>query len=357
MTFSLFACGDTSTDTAGTDTASAVTGGTDTASALPSDTDSSAGTSSVTSEPDLPIIPEDTVDNKVLAIDQIKERAVIYDLDAYQEGDTLEDLEIWSLPIGHAGGIKYREDTVFGDVIIVAGSKSAIYEYPSGKELWSTINPGNNPHSIEILPSGNVVIANSTGNSIRLFAASSVLKGDVGGGQRHIDYPAHGAHGVLWDPEYDVLWVLGGELRAYGVYGSGVDEKLTKVNGMGCGVEFGHDLQPDMLDSRYLYVTAGKVYRYDKENDRIEDFPYSVAMQFGEIKGFSHNQNNKYFSTGPLGGAGKFFEGHWKASWLTDTIYFYAQKVSNGRIVISKTVLVSEESAFYKVRALCGQYQ
>ena len=95
--------------------------------------------------------------NMLMALDQLGERLVIYDLDAYEDGKKLDDLETFAIKTGHAAGLRYREDTVLGNVILVAGSNTAIYSYPTGKRLWYTRTPGSNPHSIEMLPSGNIV--------------------------------------------------------------------------------------------------------------------------------------------------------------------------------------------------------
>jgi len=372
MAFGLVACGNTDpvtdTDSApastgeitSTDTGSeSATSSVDTSTNTSTDTESSGSSSSANT--DEVTLQEDVIPNWVIANDQIKERAVIYDLDKYEPGDKLEDLEVWSVKTGHAAGVKYREDTVFGDVVIVAGSYSAIYEYPSGKELWGTNNPGNNTHSIEILPSGNIVLANSTGNSLRMFAASEILKGNKGGAQRYTDYKLEGAHGVLWDPEYEVLWALGGhELVAYFLTGSGVSEKLVVVPDMGTpfDVGYGHDLTPDYMDTRYLYFTAGSVYRFDKEtNEVMTSFPYASDFKQPEVKGFCHSPNDKYISTGELGGAGKFFANSSKESWLTDTLIFFYKEAKKGKVSMKKIEIVAEESAFYKVRYFCGQYQ
>jgi len=92
-----------------------------------------------------------------------------------------------------------------------------------------------------------------------------------------VDYELNGAHGVLWDPEYEVLWGLGGyELVAYAVSGSGTKEKISKISDMGTSIKnlgYGHDLQPDYTDTRYLYFTAGNVYRFDKETNKAGSFP------------------------------------------------------------------------------------
>ena len=301
--------------------------------------------------------------NMVMANDQIKERVVIYDFDLYEKGDTLEDLEVWSVKTGHAAGVKYREDTVFGDVVIVAGSHSAIYEYPSGKEVWGTDNPGNNTHSVEILPSGNIVLANSTGNNLRFFAASAQLEGDNAKAQSYKEYPLDGAHGVLWDPEYDVLWALGDyELAAYRVIGEGSAQTLQKVGGMGASLPEektgGHDLAPDYSDSQYLYLTVNAcTLRFDKEENTFDArFKNYNKLNGNSVKGFGNNLNGNFFMAipGDKNGTGTNFEGHWKASWLTDTIYFCYMKTEN---LMYKLGVKSEESGFYKVRVFVGQYQ
>jgi len=353
MVFALFACTDTPEQPTDGATDSAVSSSSSGSQAPATDSESTDGSEDVP-QPEVEKVP-----NLVLAIDQIKERAVVYDLDKYETGDTLEDLEVWDVETGHAAGLKYREDTVFGDVVLIGGSKSAIYEYPSKKEIWSTTNPGNNTHSIEILPSGNIVLANSTGNSLRFFYTSALLEGDAAKAQKHTDYELAGAHGVLWDPEYEVLWALGGyELVAYTLSGEGTKEKLTPLSGMGCslkGLGYGHDLQPDFTDSRYLYFTAGNVFRFDK--DEVTASRMDKAFQLNEIKGFSNNPNNQFFSTGELGGKGKFFANSSKESWLTDTILFYTKEERRGKMVVIKEEIVAEKSAFYKVRSFYGKYQ
>lgn len=374
MVFALVACGDgPSTETAGTDTSSQTVSSSDTAS---SETASSETASSETASSETVTDTEggdassDTVDepvtpvkfpNLVMANDQMKNRLVIFDFDKYEEGDTLEDLEVWSVNSGHAAGLKYREDTVFGDVVLVGGSHSAIYEYPSGKEIWGTDNPGNNTHSIEILPSGNVIIANSTGGDVRLFRTSALLTGDTARASTYVSVPLSGAHGVLWDPEYEMLWGLGGgELVAFEVRGEGVNQKLVKINGVGGTLpeekSSGHDLSPDYLDSQFLYITVDScVMKFDKEeNEFVTEFENFETLTGKYIKGLSNNPNGNFFEPGPAGGEGTSWKDWSKASWCTDRIYYFT---ANEDGTLTRTEIVSNENAFYKVRAFCGQYQ
>lgn len=307
------------------------------------------------SEPEFVVSP-----NMVMANDQLSKRLVIYDLDAYEEGKSLDDLEVWEVETGHAAGLKYREDTVFGDVIIVAGSNSAIYSFPSGRKLWGTNSPGNNPHSVELLPSGNFVIASSTGGTVRLFYTSYILDRSWSKANTYVDYTLEGAHGVLWDPEYQVLWALGNyDLIAYRLQGEGGEEILVEDPDMSIelpeGKYLGHDLSADYTDTRYLYITVGScVMKVDKEQGvLIEDFPNYDILNAANVKGLSNNPDGNFFISGESGGEGTSWQDWGNASWCTDSIYF----CRNSGGSLEKLKITSTQSAFYKVRAFCGSYQ
>lgn len=298
--------------------------------------------------------------NMLMAHDQLGERLVIYDLDAFENGKNLDDIEAFSIKTGHAAGLKYREDTVLGNVILVAGSRSAIISYPTGKRIWYTSDPGSNPHSIEMLPSGNIVIASSSDGLLRLFKTSALVDKDRDVAKTYTDYKLDDAHGVLWDPEYQILWALGAyDLKAFSVVGEGSEESLVEVPQMSIklpeGKYWGHDLSADYTDTRYLYITVGScIMRFDKENlSLIEDFPHSDLINRSNVKGFSNNISGNFFATGETGGEGCEWQDWWKASWCTNIIYYYR---TNGE-TLEKITLTTEKSAFYKARAFCGRYQ
>ena len=303
---------------------------------------------------------KEQVPNKVMAIDQHNQKIIVYDLDKISAGDSLDLAEEWSVD-AQGAGLKYREDTVFGDVILLAGTPARMYSYPEGEILWSTNAPGTNPHSIEILPSGNIVIANSTGGTVRFFNTSALLDGDTAGAGKWHEYTLPGAHGVLWDPEYDVLWALGDDdLVAYTVSGTGTSQKLIKVNGMGAKLpekkNGGHDLAADLTDTRYLYLsTNAAVFRFDKEeNELIERFDQYGKLSTTSVKGFGNNQNGNFFYCFPNHGPGTAWENEERADWCTDTIYFCYWKTEN---FMYKQAYVSDTAAFYKCRVFYGQYQ
>ena len=327
--------------------------GTDTAT----DTETNTSTSGDT---ELNLTPNGP--NQFMACDQQTGRIIVYDLGKIEPGDDLDDAEIWSYNQGYAAGLKYREDTVFGDVILTAGTPSAIVSYPDKKVIWSTNNSGNNPHSIEILPSGNIVIANSTGGTVRMFY-TSVLKngGTAAQASRYSEVNLAGAHGVLWDPEYEVLWAVGNnEVVAYNVKGEGASQTLSLIGGMGAkfpgGKGGGHDLAADLTDTRYLYVTTNtNVFRFDKEENALDDkFPQYGKLSTTAVKGFGNNLNGNFFYCFPNHGPGTVWANDSKADWCTDTVYFCYMKTEN---FMYKQAYKSSTAAFYKVRTFYGQYQ
>jgi len=351
--FTLAACGgNTSTDTAptGTDSAEETT-------ASVTDTDTSKNTESEKEE----WKPLEVMDNKVLVSDYENKRIIVYDLDLVGDDGKLEDAEIWALENAYSASVKYREDTVFGDVILhTADYNASIVDYKTKKTVWASKgDAGWGVHSIEILPSGNIVTAGATDGIVRLFnSANAVNKGDS---VKYVDYPGLvGAHGVLWDPEYNCLWALGAnELVAYQVIDNGDGtESLKKILGLGGKLpdegRGGHDLAADLLDSRYLWITSSKVLRFDKEegtfSDKYENF---AKLDKNAVKGFGNNLNRNYIYT-----QAKYDDKSWTSqgneAWATDTITFCYWKSENF-LYLKKCV--AEGAQFYKARVFYGKYQ
>ena len=306
---------------------------------------------------------EQSVPDQVMIHNHLTGVLGIYDMALYEEGCTLDDLSVWSCDVPEGGAdARYREDTVFGDVIVVTKSgAAAIYSYPEGKLLWRTGDPGNNSHSIEILPGGNVIVANSTGATLRLFKTSALTSGDTEIAARYTEYPLDGAHGVLWDPEYQVLWALGNtELAAYALSGEGTDQTLVKVNGQGIKLPsdslWGHDLSADLTNTEYLWLTTGyDVFRFNKENNElIEKYPQYGKLDRGNVKGFSNTPNGTYFFCYPNFGPGTSWEKENYADWCTDRVSYAYMKSENFMYVQE---IPFEEGAFYKVRTFWGKYQ
>lgn len=353
LMFSLCACGENTTNP---------TTGTQTGAPEVSNTNSDNSSTTENSGQSTPSVP-----NQVISYDGISGRLIVYDMDVLGDSTNLDEAEVWSFPIREKGldgatGIKYREDTVFGDVIVAAtGDGAMMFSYPEGKVLWHVSYCGENPHSIEILPSGNIVCASTNPDSqIFLFHTSQLLNGDEAASKKYEKYTFSDVHGVLWDPTEEVLWALGSnELVAYVVSGDPATEKLTRMGGMG-GVlptPYGHDLAADFTDTGYLYVTTGKaVYRFCKETNEFDaKFENHAKVSMENIKGFGNNPNGNFFFTAADGGKGTSWEGKYGASWSTATIYYCYQKTEY--MFYRKACVSERDGCFYKARVFYGKYQ
>ncbi len=131
-----------------------------------------------------------------------------------------------------------------------------------------------NPHSIELLPDGNVASVSSGG----LFTLWPVPEGNdavnaetrLAPNPRGRQYPIVGGHGMVWDPEIEILWVLGyDELAGYRYDFNKKDPALAKefsipVNGT--IAELGHDLYPVPNQRAFLVTGVGVgVFDVDKK--------------------------------------------------------------------------------------------
>lgn len=326
---------------------------------LPTDTDTDTEISASTEEKEWE--PLKVMDDKVLVSDYRNKKIIVYDLSLVGDDGDLNGAEVWVLENAYSASVKYRENTVYGDVILHAANYDAsIVDYNTKQVVWEAPGvAGWGVHSIEILPSGNIVTAGATDGILRMFnAANCVFKGDE---MSYVDYPGlPSAHGVLWDPEYECLWALGAnELVAYEVIDNeDGTQSLRKIGGMGAklptGGLGGHDLAADLQDSRYLWITSSKVLRFDKEEGTFtERYPNSSKLNKGNVKGFGNNLNGNFIYT-----QAKAEDQNWvnagKESYATDTIVFGFWK-SESMFYLKKCVC--EGAEFYKARVFYGKYQ
>ncbi len=301
-----------------------------------------------------------------LVCEQTKNQVVVFDMASYN-GTNLDDNIVWNYrPVGRGSavkcmaGAKYRSDTVFGNVVLMCagGGYASMVTYPEKKELWEVSDSGGNPHSVEILPDGNVLVASSTG-TIRLYHTSALVSDPDAKVTQALEYELAGAHGLLWDPKYNCLWAIGDvELACYKVEGTGASAKLVKDTARTKRLpdNWGHDLSADFTDSDKLWLTTGNfVYRFDKTSATFEkNFPNSTFLSRPYTKGFGNNRNGHTFYCMPNQGIGRAWNKSDFAEWCTDTIN-YAGTDSNGNTVWKSCV--SERNAFYKVVTFYGKYQ
>ncbi len=150
-----------------------------------------------------------------------------------------------------------------------SGGTCAMLEYPSGKKLWATTKEsGNNPHSMELLPNGNIAVA-SSGGTVRIYAASQ--PGDAG--QRFAEVELDSAHGVEWDAGTQrLIAVYYHGVRAYTI-GTASQPVLTEDTAMRADHEWlcGHDLISIPGKAGQYWITgSGGLWTYHAVTHRLE---------------------------------------------------------------------------------------
>ncbi len=223
----------------------------------------------------------------VALVDQLNNIIVVLDL---SRGDlTCEDAVLWQWsPQPEQGfsftrNVRHRLDEAKlcyspawgGEVLAVCSSSGflGLAEYPSGRCLWNQAAVGYGPHSMEVLPDGSVAVACSGNGArergcIRVYSAREGRESDV-----YAEFPLPGAHGVLWDPERELLWCLGSERLTACRWIGGIG--LSEFPGLG-GVlpaRGGHDLSPVYGNSDRLWVSSRTVWQFSKtQNAFLSDY-------------------------------------------------------------------------------------
>lgn len=265
---------DTSSDTdSDTDASSSTKTGSSASASTDTSTDTSSSTDTGTVEPPLTI--QDVLgssEHLVLLTDQKNQRLLVCDLAV--EDWSKDKAVVWQYKT-YAGvaGIKVRDNEYYGErvVLFCAGTRASIVSYKTKKVLLDTKKAPGNSHSVELLPNGVFVVAGSTGNEVRIYGAGKTTHSDS------IAFPS--AHGVLWDPKYNVLWISGAnQLDAYRVTGTATSPKLELVKDMQYRPNTSlHDLAPVYGNPDALLLTgANGVVLFDKTTGKVS-YDYSAG--------------------------------------------------------------------------------
>lgn len=211
--------------------------------------------------------------------------------------------------------VKYRWSEHFQtNVVLFANARgtAGMIEYPSGKCLWKE-HVSQSPHSIEMMPNGDIVVASSGGGDWEEGRLYYFELADDGTYKATTQHYLNGAHGVLWDTDNNVLWGLGfPELVAYMVgTNSQGQATLYLVDGWGTTVPdgTGHDLMPDYSNRDIMWVTDNvSIYQFSKyQNKILEEFPNSKKLtKMPTVKGVTSFSDGvvAFVSYGDASGSG-----------------------------------------------------
>ncbi|WJH32867.1 DUF6528 family protein [Paenibacillus sp. CC-CFT747] len=255
---------------------------------------------------------------------------------APSESNGFEGLTVgWGLP----SDVKLREGRTGGKYMLVTDSRglAAVVPYPSGNSRTWGVIVGGNPHAAELLPDGNVAVAASAGGWVRLYTASQGPDSST-----YTQFTLPGAHGVLWDPEREVLWAVGDyylvELKVKGTPDAPILEEIHRKR---LPTNWGHDLFAVYGDTDKLWVTSNtKVYQYSKSEDAwLENYEGASDINHHWVKSISNQPSGQVVMTNQKAGT--------KYTWTTDQVDF----------VLPNDIRMVTGGAFYKARVWNSDYQ
>ncbi|MBO0991825.1 DUF6528 family protein [Bacillus sp. SD088] len=190
-----------------------------------------------------------------------------------------------------------------------------IVPYPAGDQRTWGLNIGLSPHAAEILPDGNIAVAlSSSPGSIRIYTSS-----EGADSEEFAEYLLPGAHGVVWDPEKELLWALGTNfLVALEIKGTSSDPRIEEVHREQTPTSGGHNLSVVYGDTDKLWVTTvTNVYQYSKSKKAwITDYPGVDDINKENVKSIGNQLSGQVVLTQQKESVGE-------NKFTTDTIDFY----------------------------------
>ncbi|GHF47177.1 hypothetical protein [Streptomyces griseosporeus] len=219
---------------------------------------------------------------------------------------------------GHPMEHRVRDTSADGRILLVAtGTRdsgvASIRRRSDNKLLWSA-SLGTYLHSVERAPGTGVVVVAGRSRG----PAPGGDGGATKGGRIYVYRPTdrssrslvkaqqfdfHQAHGLLWDPQLERMWIIGGSvLQAYRIVTTASSAKLVADPGRRVKVTRGHDLQPDYTSpGRLLFTDTNGVYGYDKTTKK-------VTLLYGRhhVKSFVRHASGEEMWTGAADGGSAF---------------------------------------------------
>ena len=217
-----------------------------------------------------PVIPE----GSVITAEQASRRYIVFDPNAdWNDNSKI----IWLWDPGLSTGIDATLFALPTDAKRVLGGTHVIVSATGGgiamirvsdKKVMFFAEPAGNPHSLELLPDSNIVVASSEGNKLTLYA--------TGGYPSKVTsktYAFTGAHGVVWDVNKKVLWSIGtSQLKCYSYNFKKSDPQLTEISTQNLPSTTGHDLSPMYGTDKLFFTTDANVGLYNTVTKLFETY-------------------------------------------------------------------------------------
>lgn len=219
-------------------------------------------------------------------------------------------------------------------VLFTASSGGAGLVRITDKKLMFYANVGGSPHSAEVLPDGNIVIACSTtgtpdGDALKLYRVDSENPLVASETKR---YPLTFGHNAVWDKTREVLWATDDQnLYTYTYDNTDPDdpELIRDAKFYPLPDVSPHDMFPVYGKDQLYLTTASHIYIFNIASETFEQHPYS-------------RRNIKSISDGPVGFGTLIVE---------PTTSYWTNRVTNDR---GSSVFFKDTYRMYKARWFIG---
>ena len=265
--------------------------------------------------------------NRIVCTEQFSTRIILFD--AEREDWNGPDTMLWTFDPLYLSGIQPEQLRLFcafsevkpvlnmTHLLITASGGAVCLVRIEDKKVVFFGHGGNNPHSAELLPDGNIVSISSSGNCLRLFHVRE---------NRYEDFQLEYGHGAVWDRKRNCLWTSG----LYGItrweYDGRKLKRCESCNPFPDNKKFyGHDLFPVYGEDK-LYLTGENMAIFDPERGVVESLEPIL-----KVKSISRNQTGDVLVTVP------------NEAWWTDSVSL----LKNGVILPYRT---RRNMWFYKAR-------
>jgi hypothetical protein len=149
------------------------------------------------------------------------------------------------------------------------------------KKIMFYAKAGKNPHSIELLPDGNIVCAASTGNCLTIFKTDTVHFPDS---VVQRSFFCNSAHNVVWDQKRALLWTADlNKIRSFSYNFSKDTSTLQPVDSLKFEDESGHDLFPVPGKDALFFTSQNKNWTFDIREKKLKE----IKSKYQSIKSIS----------------------------------------------------------------------